>query len=62
MRLGVSIPSIMRWESGAAEPNDYNRFKIEQLLTGYQPTLAARRLMVQLSLFPQFVKETIELI
>ena len=59
-RLGVSIPSIMRWESGAADPNDYNRFKIEQLLTGYQPTLAARRLMVQLSLFPQYIKETIE--
>ena len=61
-RLGVSIPSIMRWESGDAEPNDYNRFKIEQLLTDYTPTLAAMRLMVQLSLFPQYVKETIETI
>ena len=61
-RLGVSIPSIMRWESGDAEPNDYNRFKIEQLLSDYQPTVAARRLMVQLSLFPHFVKESIETI
>jgi len=61
-QLGVSIPSIMRWESGDAEPNDYNRFKIEQLLSDYQPTVAARRLMVQLSLFPHFVKESIETI
>ena len=61
-RLGVSIPSIMRWESGDAEPNDYNRFKIEQLLSNYAPTQQARRLMVQLSLFPQIVKESIETI
>ena len=33
-RLGVSTPSIMRWEQGIAEPNDYNRYKIEQLLSG----------------------------
>jgi len=32
-RLGVSTPSIMRWEQGAAEPNDYNRYKIERLLS-----------------------------
>ena len=31
-KLGVSIPSIMRWEDGMAEPNDYNRYKIERLL------------------------------
>jgi transcriptional regulator with XRE-family HTH domain len=32
-RLGVSTPSIMRWEQGSAEPNDYNRYKIERLLS-----------------------------
>ena len=31
-RLGVSTPSIIRWEDGVAEPNDYNRYKIERLL------------------------------
>jgi len=31
-RLGVSTPSIIRWEEGTAEPNDYNLYKIEQLL------------------------------
>jgi hypothetical protein len=24
----------MRWEQGIAEPNDYNRYKIERLLSG----------------------------
>jgi transcriptional regulator with XRE-family HTH domain len=32
-RLGVSTPSIIRWEDGIAEPNDYNRYKIERLLS-----------------------------
>ena len=32
-QLGVSIPSIMRWEDGTSVPNDYNRYKIEQLLS-----------------------------
>jgi len=31
-KLGVSVPSIIRWEDGAAEPNDYNRYRIERLL------------------------------
>jgi transcriptional regulator with XRE-family HTH domain len=31
-RLGVSTPSIIRWEEGIARPNDYNRYKIERLL------------------------------
>jgi len=31
-RLGVSTPSIMRWEEGSTEPNDYNRYKIERFL------------------------------
>lgn len=33
-RLGVSIPSIIRWEADIAVPNDYNRYKIEQFLAG----------------------------
>jgi len=37
-RLGVSTPSIMRWEQGAAEPNDYNRYKIERLLAEAVPS------------------------
>lgn len=44
-KLGVSVPSIIRWEDGAAEPNDYNRYKIERLLaaepeprSGLEPT------------------------
>lgn len=32
-RLGVSTPSIIRWEEGIAEPNDYNRYKIERFLS-----------------------------
>jgi transcriptional regulator with XRE-family HTH domain len=52
--LGVSIPSIMRWEAGVAVPNDYNRYKIDQLLEPEERPTSARvgRLMVQLSLFP----------
>ena len=56
-QLGVSIPSIMRWEDGTSEPNDYNRFKIEQLLAGYQPSPLTRKQIVQLSLFPRDVAE-----
>ena len=54
-RLGVSIPSIMRWEEGVSVPNDYNRYKIDRFLDGFQPTplSAGRRLMIQLSLFPE---------
>lgn len=55
-RLGVSIPSIMRWETGVAVPNDYNRYKIDRLLESESARAAARgRLMVQLSLFPERV-------
>ncbi len=58
-KLGVSIPSIMRWEDGTSEPNDYNRYKIERLLVGAAlPT--ARRRIIQLSLFPRNVRETTE--
>lgn len=58
-RLGVSIPSIMRWEDGTSEPNDYNRYKIERLLVGASSPSRCRRL-VQLSLFPQCAERTIE--
>lgn len=37
-RLGVSTPSVMRWEQGSTEPNDYNRYKIERLLSKSGPT------------------------
>ena len=30
--LGVSIPSIMRWEAGKCAPDDYNMFNIRKLL------------------------------
>jgi len=50
LHLGVSIPSIMRWEDGTSEPNDYNRYKIEQFLEQQaQPSDAS---LAQLDLFP----------
>ncbi|MCS7217294.1 MAG: helix-turn-helix domain-containing protein [Candidatus Bipolaricaulota bacterium] len=30
--LGVSAPTLARWEEGEAEPHDYNRQKILRLL------------------------------
>jgi transcriptional regulator with XRE-family HTH domain len=33
VKLGVSIPSIIRWETEVAVPNDYNRYKIERFLS-----------------------------
>ena len=53
-KLGVSIPSIIRWEEGAVEPNDYNRYKIEQLLTTAGVIVSSRttnRGIQQLGLF-----------
>ena len=54
-RLGVSIPSIMRWEEDRAEPTDSNRYKIERLLadadTESQSVPASRQRITQLSLF-----------
>ena len=35
IELGVSIPSIMRWEDGSVIPNDYNINNIEALLARY---------------------------
>lgn len=61
-RLGVSIPSIMRWEDGVAVPNDYNRYKIERLLTGDAPSSkpAPRLRITQLSLFPERTRKARE--
>ena len=59
-KLGVSIPSIIRWETEAAEPNDYNRYKIEQLLTAQRPIqsfISPRRRIVELSLFADRIEE-----
>lgn len=59
-RLGVSIPSIMRWEAGVAVPNDYNRYKIDQLLEPVQrPGSRVGRLIVQLSLFPERIPSAV---
>jgi len=51
LQLGVSIPSIMRWEDGTSEPNDYNRYKIEQFLE--QQASLSDTSLAQLDLFPQ---------
>ncbi|MDD4903291.1 MAG: helix-turn-helix transcriptional regulator [Candidatus Bipolaricaulis sp.] len=60
-RLGVSTPSIIRWEEGLSEPNDYNRFKIDQLLVGLDvpPRPPARGAIIQLSLFPERIPSTL---
>lgn len=51
LQLGVSIPSIMRWEDETSEPNDYNRYKIEQLLE--HQAAPSDSSLSQLDLFPQ---------
>ena len=59
-KLGVSIPSIIRWENDIAEPNDYNRYKIEQLLSDEQGLplfLAQPRRITQLTLFTNLFEE-----
>ena len=45
----------MRWEDETSEPNDYNRYKIEQFLE-QQPTPSDASL-AQLDLFPQQRRE-----
>jgi len=57
-KLGVSIPSIIRWEAEIAVPNDYNRYKIEQFLSENQlseqrPTSVHRSGIEQLDLFSE---------
>ncbi len=51
-QIGVSVPTVLRWEEGAAVPNDYNLYRIERILTGDgQPMVsAARRRVVDLPL------------
>ena len=60
-RLGVSTPSIIRWEEGISEPNDYNRFKIDQLLVGFEVPVSppSRGAIIQLSLFPERIPSTL---
>lgn len=57
-KLGVSTPSIIRWEADIAVPNDYNRYKIEQFLSKsanleVQSVLAHRADIKQLGLFSE---------
>jgi transcriptional regulator with XRE-family HTH domain len=48
-RLGVSVPTILRWEQGLSVPNDYNLHKIERLLAeGGQPNPGRRVLLLSL--------------
>ncbi len=60
-RFGVSTPSIIRWEEGISEPNDYNRFKIDQLLVGLEAPARppVRGAIIQLSLFPERIPSTL---
>jgi transcriptional regulator with XRE-family HTH domain len=53
-RLGVSVPSVIRWETGVAVPNDTNRHKIDRLLELRERSSNSRvgQWIVQLSLFP----------
>jgi len=38
--LGVSSPTVMRWESGESAPNDYNLHKLQALLEHAAPSTA----------------------
>jgi transcriptional regulator with XRE-family HTH domain len=53
-RLGVSVLSVIRWETGVAVPNDANRHEIDRLLESRERPSNSRvgRCIVQLSLFP----------
>jgi len=56
--LGVSIPTVMRWEAEEATPNDYNRHKVESLLgagAGREEPYRPRRRVVMLELFDSLV-------
>lgn len=30
--LGVSVPTLTRWEEGLVDPHDYNLYRLEELL------------------------------
>ncbi|HEC63631.1 MAG TPA: XRE family transcriptional regulator [Candidatus Acetothermia bacterium] len=48
-QLGVSVPTILRWEKGLSAPNDYNLHKIERLLAqGNVPEPGRRALLLSL--------------
>ncbi len=55
-RLGVSIPTVMRWEAGETCPNDYNRHKVETLLgdNTWQEGRRKPRQVIMLTLFDSF--------
>jgi transcriptional regulator with XRE-family HTH domain len=36
-QIGVSAPTVVRWEEGSAIPNDYNLYRIEQVLAESPP-------------------------
>lgn len=51
--IGVSVPTVMRWEEGTAVPNDYNLYRIEQILAVPQVPVTRERLhIVSIPLFP----------
>ncbi|MFH1609767.1 MAG: helix-turn-helix transcriptional regulator [Candidatus Bipolaricaulota bacterium] len=53
IEIGVSVPTVMRWEEGTAVPNDYNLYRIERLLTVLQvPVTRERPRIVPIPLFP----------
>lgn len=36
-QIGVSVPTVLRWEEGTTAPNDYNLYRIELLLDEPSP-------------------------
>jgi transcriptional regulator with XRE-family HTH domain len=58
-KLGVSAPSVVRWERGDTVPNDYNRAKIERMLEERTrpATPRERPQIIELSLFPRAHRE-----
>jgi transcriptional regulator with XRE-family HTH domain len=56
--LGVSTPTVARWESGVAQPSGEHRARVDRLLGGAQrrPTGCRKTSSIlQLSLFPECV-------
>ncbi len=41
-QIGVSAPTLVRWEEGTAVPTDYNLYRIERLLAGSPPAAPPR--------------------
>ncbi len=49
--LGVSSPTVMRWESGESTPNDYNLHKLQSLLQSRCAETSRGRTVIALELF-----------